>query len=176
MLTGKHIKLRLIKQADLAELYAKWHDAEIRGAYYPLAPVPEPQFYQAFSSDGFWNDNSKRLLITDTNDKVLGLIHAAKASDYSDSIDLSYIIFATEARNKGCATEAVLLLVDYLFNNYRLNRLQIAVPAGNQASAKVAEKAGFTHEGVAREGFLLNGKNVDLHIYSLLRREWLAIR
>jgi RimJ/RimL family protein N-acetyltransferase len=48
----------------------------------------------------------------------------------------------------------------------------MSIPEGNIASMRVAEKSGFTHEGVARGAFLLNGEDVDLHNFSLLRKEW----
>ena len=171
MLNGKNIKLRLIKSTDLPLIFEKWHDVEVRGPHYPLAIVPETLFQQAFAKDGFWSEGSKRLVIVDGQDNILGQIHAMSAG-YTDCIEISYILFDLSKRGKGYTTEAVLLLVDYLFNNKRLNRIQMSIPEGNIASMRVAEKSGFTHEGVARGAFLLNGEDVDLHNFSLLRKEW----
>lgn len=173
MLNGENIKLRLIKASDLSMLYEKWHDVEARGLYYPLAVVPEPLLQMAFGKDGFWSSDSKRMLIVDLQDNILGTTHA-KAAGYFDCLELSYMIFDKTSRNKGYATEAVKLLIDYFFKHERLNRIQMSIPEGNQASIRVAEKAGFTKEGVARGAFLLNGKDIDLHIYSMLRKEWKA--
>ncbi|VVC75843.1 Putative ribosomal N-acetyltransferase YdaF [Aquicella siphonis] len=174
MIIGHKIQLRLIKESDLPKLYDAWHDAESRGPYYPLALVPEPVFREEFAKNGFWSSDSQRLLIVDDKDNMLGIIHCAKASTLSDSVELSYFIFDHSARKKGYATEAVKLLVDFIFNQRRLNRIQILIPAGNDASVRVAEKVHFTHEGIARGAFYLNGEDIDLHIYSLLRKEWAA--
>lgn len=172
MLKGQQVSLRLIQSSDLTFIYEKWHDTNIRGPYYPLAFVPEPLFLKEFNKNGFWTEASKRLLIVDTHDQLVGLMHIAKGSLYSDSVDLSYILLTPEKSNRGLTTEAVQLIVNYLFNHERLNRIQIVVPDGNLASMRVAEKSGFTHEGIAREAFHLNGRDIDLHTYSLLRREW----
>lgn len=173
MLKGPNIQLRLIKQSDLSELYEKWHNAELRGPFYPMAFVPEPMLHQAFARDGFWSENSQRLLMVDSRDRMLGTLHCEKLNGgYTDTVAISYMLFDTSKHNKGYATEAVITLVDYLFNNRRLNRIQILVPVKNEASMRVAEKAGFTHEGVARGAFLLEGEDTDMHIYSLLRKEW----
>jgi len=174
MIKGKNIILRLIRLADLAELYDKWHNEELRGLYYPLSFVPEPVFQQEFAKNGFWTHQSKRLLIVDEEDKILGALHCFKASALSDAVELSYFFFELLRRNKGYTSEAVALFVDYLFNNERLNRIQLSVPVGNQASIRVAEKTGFKHEGILRGAFLLNGKDIDMHLYSLLRKEWKA--
>ncbi|MFM8455117.1 MAG: GNAT family N-acetyltransferase [Gammaproteobacteria bacterium] len=53
-----------------------------------------------------------------------------------------------------------------------MNRIQLAVPEGNTPSKRVAEKANFSYEGKARGAFFLNGIDIDLHIYSMLRAEW----
>jgi ribosomal-protein-alanine N-acetyltransferase len=172
MLKGKNISLRLVRETDLSELYDKWHDAEARGLYYPLALVPESIFKTEFAKNGFYTDTSQRLLIVDAKDNMLGLIHCFKPSLHADNLELSYFLFDAKYRRKGYTSEAVMLLVDYLFCTQRMNRIQICVPDGNQASMGTAEKAGFIHEGIAREAFLLNGKDIDLHIYALLRREW----
>jgi RimJ/RimL family protein N-acetyltransferase len=68
-------------------------------------------------------------------------------------------------------TEAVSLLVTYLFLTKKINRLQIVVPPLNAASRRVAEKCGFKLEGVMRGVYFLNGMHQDVEIYALLRNE-----
>ncbi len=171
MLNGSKITLRLTRATDLPALYVKWHDAEARGPYYPLALVPEPIFQKEFAKNGFWSDSSQRMLIVDKKDKLLGMIHCFRIS-YADCMEISYFLFDETERNKGYATQAVTLIVDYLFSQHPLNRIQMCIPKDNKASIRVAEKSRFVHEGVARGSFLLNGEYEDLHIYSLLRSEW----
>jgi ribosomal-protein-alanine N-acetyltransferase len=172
MLNGNDIKLRLIQHTDLSDLYEKWHDADIRGQYYPLALVPEPMFQYEFSKTGFWSENSKRLLIVDNSNDMLGAIHCFSVNNYSDSLEISYILFDVAKRNHGYTTQAVDLLVDYLFKQTRVNRIQLTIPIGNTASIRVAEKAHFNREGIARGAYFLDGEDVDLHVYALLRKEW----
>jgi [ribosomal protein S5]-alanine N-acetyltransferase len=50
---------------------------------------------------------------------------------------------AASARGRGVATAAVRLMADYAFTVGGLTELRLWVKAGNQASARVAEKAGF---------------------------------
>ena len=68
-------------------------------------------------------------------------------------------------------TEPSSLLSRYLFETQTIRHLQFMVAVGNMASKRVAEKSGFTSEGIARKAVFLRGKNVDVEWFSLLREE-----
>lgn len=55
--------------------------------------------------------------------------------------------------NRGFTTEAVKLVSDFGFNQLGLHRIEINVRPENDASCRVAEKAGFEFEGF-RKGYL----------------------
>jgi ribosomal-protein-alanine N-acetyltransferase len=63
------------------------------------------------------------------------------------------------------------LLARYLFETRKIRRLQFTVVVENLASKRVAEKCGFTSEGIARKAVFLRGQNVGLEWLSLLREE-----
>ncbi len=63
------------------------------------------------------------------------------------------------------------LLVGYLFDRKKVNRLRLIIHPGNTASKRVAEKAGFTLEGLARGAWWHRGQNHDVEVWSLLRAE-----
>ncbi|AHC16651.1 Ribosomal-protein-L7p-serine acetyltransferase [Salinispira pacifica] len=58
------------------------------------------------------------------------------------------------------------------FQEYNLARLEIKCATKNVASQKVAEKLGFTCEGILRQAERINESVHDLKLYSLLRSEW----
>jgi len=57
---------------------------------------------------------------------------------------------APEGRGRGVATAAVRLLSTAAFEQLDLIRLDLIAAVGNAASQRVAEKAGFTREGLMR--------------------------
>jgi len=69
---------------------------------------------------------------------------------------------------QGIATEAARMLVTYLFASFPIERLQARVFDGNDASARVLEKLGFTYEGNLRSHIHLKGKRRDVRFYSRL--------
>jgi RimJ/RimL family protein N-acetyltransferase len=56
----------------------------------------------------------------------------------------------TSQTNKGIATAATLLLAQFAFNALKLNRVELTIAVDNQASLRVADKAGATREGILR--------------------------
>ena len=65
---------------------------------------------------------------------------------------------AAAARGQGVASEAVAALCRWAFGGLGLLRLEARVEVGNSASRRVAEKAGFALEGVARSAASPGGR------------------
>ena len=76
------------------------------------------------------------------------------------------------ARNRGYGTEAVRIMVDYLFLSQNITRIQAEALTENSASQRVLEKAGFVREGIRRKASFVRGRWQDDVLFSLLREEW----
>lgn len=74
-----------------------------------------------------------------------------------------------EHSGHGIATRAARLLVEYAFEALDLHRVEIFVTAHNESSRRVAERLGFTLEGVLRGAQRLRGRFYDQALYALLR-------
>lgn len=77
-----------------------------------------------------------------------------------------------EEEGKGTLSRCAAAFIDYLFRQLQLNKVELHHLPGNERSAAVARRLGFTVEGVWRDSFLLNGNFQSLVINGLLRREW----
>lgn len=72
----------------------------------------------------------------------------------------------------GIMTRACRAMVDIAFTEYRLNRVEIRAGVGNRKSRAIAERLGFTEEGVCRQGERHAGGFIDHAIYGVLAGEW----
>lgn len=73
------------------------------------------------------------------------------------------------AQGKGIATEAANALVRYAFGALGMRRIGLTHSAGNDASRRIAEKLGFSFEGIQRGANILpGGKNADRLCYARL--------
>ncbi len=73
---------------------------------------------------------------------------------------------------KGYMTEALVGMLDYMYGNLELNRVQALVDPRNEASLRLIEKQGFQRDGLLRSYEYERGAYVDLYMLSLLREEW----
>ena len=76
---------------------------------------------------------------------------------------------APEARGRGLATRAVLLLARLAFEDLGLARVELTCGPDNHASQRVAARCGFTREGLLRSHTPFKGSRRDTIVFSLLR-------
>jgi [ribosomal protein S5]-alanine N-acetyltransferase len=73
--------------------------------------------------------------------------------------------------NQGIITRAVIALTDYGFKELSLHRIEINMRPENSASQRVAEKAGYTYEGVRQQFLHIDGDWRDHLIFVKLNPE-----
>lgn len=74
---------------------------------------------------------------------------------------------------RGLVTRACAAMLDFAFDRLRLHRVMIRAAVANARSRAIAERLGFTEEGVLREAGLVDtGEYLDLVVYGMLDREW----
>jgi len=89
-------------------------------------------------------------------------------------VTIGYFL-AEDYWGKGIASEAVKVLINFLFEEVNINRIQAEVMPLNETSKKVLLKNGFLKEGLLRQATFWSGKGVvDLEIYGLLKEEYNA--
>ncbi len=174
MKIGNNIGIRPIRSGDLEQLSILLEDVEAKGPFLPTIMHSEAHLAAEFQKTGFITDSVARYLMIGESGGIVGMLWAFKAIPYFDAMEIGYQVFSEENRGKGFGTEAVRLLTDYLFQSKPINRLEIRMATENQASEKLASKAGFKLEGTHKEAAFSKGKLYDMHTYALLRREWAA--
>lgn len=104
--------------------------------------------------------------VTD-GDVLVGRV-GIQAIDLSEGIaELAYWVIP-DARGRGVATSASRAVLGWAFSQVGLHRVELTHATDNEVSCRIAEKLGFTFEGVMRQQALhLDGWH-DMHLHSLL--------
>ena len=98
---------------------------------------------------------------------VIGVFLRPKAP----TAEIGYWIGA-EYEGRGLITRAVDALLQHVFIDRNLHRVEILCAPGNTRSCAVPERLGFQLEGTLREAERLYDRFVDNRVYGLLRSEW----
>lgn len=77
---------------------------------------------------------------------------------------------------RGIASAAASALVDEMFEHRGVMRVWAPVMKGNNASGRMAEKAGLSFEGVLPGAYLKGGVRYDQLLYGLTRAGWVQRR
>jgi len=164
MLKGESIDLKLVERDDLPVLFNWFNDPGVTGRFEPFDQTTMTGLEKAYDElkDANW------FLIKLKDGSPVGLISNVKRRDWQV---LGYFL-VEEQRGKGYGTEAVRMIVDYVFMNYNVVRIQAEIHPDNIASQRVLLKNGFMMEGVIRKSFFSRGVWRDTVLFSIIRDEW----
>lgn len=82
----------------------------------------------------------------------------------------------SDLAGRGLGVEAARAVCEFGFDNIGLHRIELRAWTENPASVRIAEKLGFTREGLLREAGWAQAGYQDMYIYGLLASEWKADR
>jgi len=168
-LSGEHVRLHTVEEEDLDAFARARSNPDLR---LPLC-IDTPrnrdgleEFFEETVSDGdgYW-------FVARVDDETVGAAMLPNVRESDGLGELAYWILP-EYQGQGYGREAVSLVLEYSFDELRLNRAQADCLATNSGSRGVLESLGFTQEGRFREAVFQGGEHVDILRYGLLAEEW----
>jgi len=91
-------------------------------------------------------------------------------------IEVGGIYWGSAIARSRIATEAIYLHAHYVFDTLGYRRFEWKCNDRNAPSKRAAARFGFTYEGLFRQHMWTKGANRDSAWFSMLDREWAAIR
>jgi len=160
---GRNVKLRKAEKDDVSSVLELWCDSEYMGDYQDIMTISKAKM--------------ERVLLTDTIFFIVEKVDGTKIGHIGGwmhgraCMEIGFALVPRE-RGKGYGTEAIQMMVDHLFLEKDIVRVQAPAATGNIASQKALEKAGFSREGLMRKSWHAKGEYIDQYLYSVLREEW----
>lgn len=146
------------------EVYTYWGRQANKGELNPelLFIDPRPHVKRRSSADFTWGITLKE------TGEVIGVLEIfdVKNSRYGM---VGYRI-APWLWNCGICTEAMRQVVEFIFSETSMDRLEATADVRNVASNKILERCGFRHEGTIRHGKMVNNY-CDYNIWGLIRED-----
>jgi ribosomal-protein-alanine N-acetyltransferase len=111
------------------------------------------------------------ICLKDDVSQVVGTIGCQWASRPNRTMELGYVL-AEWLWGRGLTVEASRAVINFVFAEFPVERIQARCMSPNENSARVMQKLGMTFEGVLRRSLFHRGIMWDMHLYSVLREEW----
>jgi RimJ/RimL family protein N-acetyltransferase len=164
------VHLRPPRLADRAGLVAAQRDPEVirwSGGPGPYTASDATRYVENEAPLDWARGTEATFTVAGPDDAYAGTADLRISDEDAAIGEIGYLI-APYARGQGWAVAAVRALAVWGFGTLGLARIQWRAEVGNEASRRVAEKAGFTMEGLVRSGLSDRGRRPDHWIGSLL--------
>jgi diamine N-acetyltransferase len=153
-LEGKKCFLRAVEPHDVEWLF-KWENNTdiwiVSGTRQPFSKHDLQQYVKGIRD--IYIDRQLRLIIS-TEESPIGSIDLFDYDPDNRRAGIGILIGEADAREKGYASDALDLLIDYAFNILHLHLVYANVPSKNSASRKLFAHSGFEHCGTRRDWLL----------------------
>ncbi|HEV7846309.1 MAG TPA: GNAT family N-acetyltransferase [Thermoleophilaceae bacterium] len=171
-LTDGDILLRGWERGDAPAVTAACQDPQI-----PRWTVVPHNYTERHARDFIHGANGDRaagrelaLAIVDADDRLLGALGISNFAWTDLKAEIGYWM-APEARRRGIGARATRMLAEWAITTLGLERLELLANPENEASQRLAVRAGFTREGLLRRYRRRHGVREDLVMFSLLAED-----
>ena len=170
----ERLVLRRFTVDDAQAMYNNWANDERVCRFLSWSPHKSSEETKQLLEgwcDAYKNDTTYNWAI-EFSGTVIGSISVVEIKERHERAEIGYCM-GYAYWNKGIMSEATKAVVDYLFSEVGVNRIDISHAVKNPASGRVAQKCGLTYEGTKREFFKpSSGEFLDISYYGILRSEW----
>ncbi|MEK6265917.1 MAG: GNAT family N-acetyltransferase [Clostridium sp.] len=173
-LESERLKYRKVTSEDVEDIFNIYSDPEVAKYdwYKPIATKDEALSIINRYGKEFRNKEELTWGVARKYDnKIIGYCCLGSFNDESRRSEIGYG-FNRDEWNKGYATEAIKVLVEFGFGIMNFNRIEATVTLGNDASVKALKKANFLQEGIVRERTIMKGKFEDDVILAIIRKDY----
>ncbi len=170
MLEGALVRIRAIEQGDLPT-FVKWiNDPEVTEYLQfepPMSMEDEVMWYHRMISS-----KDKAFAIETLEGRLIGNVGLIGLDWRNRKTDLGIMIGEKDAWSQGYGTDAITVMLRYLFEELGLNRVGLYVDVDNHRAIRCYGKCGFVREGLVRHHRFKDGRYLDSVLMSILRSDW----
>lgn len=145
--------------------------------YLPYGPFPTLESYREWVDGMTRADDPLFYAIIDNDGRqAVGVASLMRIDPKSGVIEVGGINYSPRLQRRPGATEAMYLLMRRVFDELGYRRYEWKCDSLNAASRTAALRLGFQYEGLFRQATVYKQRNRDTAWFSILDREWPALR
>jgi RimJ/RimL family protein N-acetyltransferase len=171
---GEGVRLRAVEPED-AEQFFRWNQnsetTRMLDYVWPPGSLAAVRAWAQKVATQEVKDDAIFCIIEDIEGNVVGAINPHTTNRRVGSFAYGLSI-GEEHRGRGYASEAILLLLRYFFEELRYQKVTVTVYECNSASIALHEKLGFQREGRLRRTVYTQGRYFDEFFYGMTCEEF----
>jgi RimJ/RimL family protein N-acetyltransferase len=170
VLEGEKVRLRPVRDDDLAFLHAIANDPDLRGWLRFERPMTESE-ERAWMAHLHDDEGRVWLIEARASGQRVGVLSLLEWSHVARIAELGVTLGAATDRGAGYGGEACRLALRHAFEDMDLQRVHLNVYEDNPA-VRLYRRLGFREEGRLRRHTYKRGAYRDVLLMGLLREEW----
>jgi RimJ/RimL family protein N-acetyltransferase len=144
--------------------------------YLPVAPIETEADFGVFLRAAEASEDPLYFTVLNAEGRAVGHATYLRIDPANGVIEVGYIHFSPLMQRTPMSTEAMYLMMAYVFETLGYRRYEWKCDALNAPSLAAAKRLGFTFEGVFRQAVVYKGRNRDTAWLSVLDSEWPALK
>jgi len=177
LFSGQLVNLRALTDNDIKASADFMNDPEIILNLEDEAPMP-----QSYETQKEWFEKMRKnqkeysnfFWAIETKDgRFIGGCGVNRMDRKNRHAQVGIFIGDREYLGKGYGTDAMKVLLEFLFDEYNVNKVKLKVFGFNHRAIKSYEKCGFHKEATLREAIYRSGEYHDMHIMAVLKEAYL---
>lgn len=170
MLKGDRLILREVERKDLHTYLRYWSDEDICKFDGGLKEIPKiNDLYNFF--DAIFRGKKKYLSIDNEKGVIVGYVTYI-SKEYNDKEYVLGITIDKKFWGRGYGTEAMMVVMEYLFNELDAENISLEVLLENERAGMCYRNCGFSAEKVKDEKVMIDGKYKDVLVMKINRDEF----
>ena len=145
--------------------------------YLPYGPFARLEEYRDWLERENRGDDPLRHAIIERNSgRAVGVASYMRIDPAAGVIEVGGITYAPPLQRTPASTEAMFLMMRRVFDELGYRRYEWKCDSMNAPSRAAAQRLGFRYEGTFRQATVYKGRNRDTCWFSILDREWPALK
>lgn len=178
VLEGDHVILRPMERSDGSAVVAAASDGKLWELFYTAVPGPDTieAYLTAAEAETAFGRAMPFVVIDKASGKIVGATRYMRMKPDAKRLEIGTTFYAASAQRSPINSEAKLLLLTHAFEALGCLCVQLRTDAFNFASQRAIERLGAKRDGVLRNHSILNGRNRDTVVYSIIANEWMGVK
>jgi N-acetyltransferase len=178
VLEGDHVILRPMERSDGSAVVAAASDGKLWELFYTAVPGADTidAYLTAAEAETAYGRAMPFVVIDKASGKIVGATRYMRMKPDAKRLEIGTTFYAASAQRSPINSEAKLLLLTHAFEVMGCVCVQFRTDAFNFASQRAIERLGAKRDGVLRNHSILNGRNRDTVVYSIIANEWAGVK